>query len=32
MTQQGATPLFWAVSLMIGVAVGAIAYAIVSAM
>jgi len=32
MIQQGASPLFWAVSLMVGVAVGALAYAIVAAM
>jgi hypothetical protein len=32
MIQQGATPLFWAISLTIGVAVGAIAYAIVAAL
>jgi serine/threonine-protein kinase len=32
MIQQGATPLFWAVSLFVGVAVGALAYVIVAAM
>ncbi|HSK04998.1 MAG TPA: hypothetical protein VK932_27305, partial [Kofleriaceae bacterium] len=32
MIQQGATPLFWAISLSVGVAVGAIAYAIVAAL
>ena len=31
MIQQGASPLFWAVSLAVGVAVGALAYAIVAA-
>jgi eukaryotic-like serine/threonine-protein kinase len=31
MIQQGATPLFWAVSLLVGVAVGALAYVIVAA-
>jgi hypothetical protein len=30
--QQGASPLFWAVSLLIGVAVGALAYVVVAAM
>jgi hypothetical protein len=29
--QEGASPLFWAVSLAVGVAVGALAYAIVAA-
>ena len=29
--QEGATPLFWAVSLAVGIAVGALAYAIVAA-
>ncbi len=31
MIQQGATPLFWAISLLVGVAVGALMYAIVAA-
>jgi hypothetical protein len=32
MLQQGASPLFWAVSLMVGVAIGTLAYVIVAAM
>jgi hypothetical protein len=31
MMQQGASPLFWAISLLIGIAVGALAYVIVAA-